>query len=388
MRVPEGFKASGVSSGIKPHGLDLALIVSDLPCKAVGLFTSNRVKAAPVLYSKRVLRRGEARAIVANSGCANACTGPEGLADAELMARLTERTLGLKRGEVLVASTGVIGRRLPLEKVREAMPRLVDGLSPEGFTKAAEAIMTTDTVPKISWAEIKTARITGTVLGIAKGAGMIRPDLSTMLCFLVTDVGMERERLIACLREAVSTSFNAITVDGEQSTNDTVFLLANGAKGELLKEEVSSFREALSRVTEELSKKIVSDAEGATTLAEVRVRGAKDDAQAKRAAMRVANSLLVKTALFGRDPNWGRIMAALGDAGIRLDPSRISIWINGLKVVANGRGSGVPEGMMRRAMASGEVRMEIELGLGEGKARVLTSDLSYEYVRINSEYTT
>jgi len=388
MRVPKGFKASGVSSGIKPRGLDLALIVSDLPCKAVGLFTSNRVKAAPVLYSKKVLRKGEVRAIVANSGCANACTGSEGLADAELMARLTEKTLGLRRGEVLVASTGVIGRRLPLEKVREAMPHLVEELSPEGFSKAAEAIMTTDTVPKISWAEVKTPRVTGTILGIAKGAGMIRPDLATMLCFLVTDVGVEREMLMACLKEAVSASFNAITVDGEQSTNDTVFLLANGARGELLQEEMPLFREALSRVTEELSRKIVLDAEGATTLIEVRVEGAEDDAQAKRAAMRVANSPLVKTALFGRDPNWGRIMAALGDSGIRLDPSKVSVWINGLKVVSDGKGTGVPEQMVQEAMASGEVRVEIGLGLGEGRARILTCDLSYEYVRINSEYTT
>lgn len=388
MKRPEGFKGAAAASGIKARGLDLALIYSEAPCRAVGLFTSNRIKAAPVLYSRRVLRRGQARAIIANSGCANACTGPQGLEDARAMAAMVEEALGLRRGEVLVASTGVIGRRLPVERVREALPFLIEGLSPDGLDETARAIMTTDTRPKVAWAEVRTRRVKGVVWGMAKGAGMIRPDLATMLCFLLTDLGAEGALLKKSLKEAASRTFNAITVDGEQSTNDTVFLLANGLKGEISPADEGAFQEALLEVTQELARMIVADGEGASTFAEVEVRGARDHREAKKVAMRIANSPLVKTALFGKDPNWGRIMAALGDSGVPVDPNRVSVRINGIEVVREGRGTEVDPGRVREAMAAPSVVIEVDVGLGRGEFRVYTCDLTYDYVKINAEYTT
>lgn len=389
MKVPDGFKASAVSSGIKAQGLDLALILSEVPCKAVGLFTSNRVKAAPVLYSRSLLRRGrEFRAILANSGCANACTGEEGLEDAKTMASLVEEALGLGKHQVLVASTGVIGRRLPLEKVREAIPALIEGLSRDAFEAAARAIMTTDTRPKLVWAEVKTPRVTGTILGMAKGAGMIKPELATMLCFILTDLGGAYEDLRACLKEVVSQTFNAITVDGEQSTNDTVFLLANGLKGEIGLQDLGAFKNALFEVADGLARMIVSDGEGASLFVEVKIRGARDSREAKKAAMRIANSPLVKTALFGKDPNWGRIVAALGDAGVPLNPKKISVWINGIQVASKGKGTGISPQALREAMITPSVTIEVDMGRGQGEFRVYTCDFTYDYVRINAEYTT
>ena len=389
MKIPEGFRAAGVACGIKAEGPDLALIASDRPATAAGLFTSNRVKAAPVIYSRRALRKGRARAIVANSGCANACTGPRGLEDARRMARAVARALEVPEGEVLVASTGVIGEPLPIERIEGAVPDLAEKLSPQGFEEAARAIMTTDTCPKLRWATVPTSAGEVTILGIAKGAGMIRPDLATMLAFIVTDAGLSPQELKGMLRDAVSESFNKITVDGEQSTNDTVFILANGSKGELLGEDLESFGKALMELCQGLALDIVRDGEGATMVAEIVISGARTSAEAKRAAYRIAHSPLVKTALFGRDPNWGRIMAALGDAGLKFDPARVLVRIGGVDVVRGGMmAAGYDERAAKRAFEGWEVKIEVDLGLGEGTFSVLTCDLSYDYVKINASYRT
>jgi len=388
MKLPKGFKASAVASGIKPQGLDLALIFSESPCKVAGVFTSNRVKAAPVIYSKSIVKKGIAQAIIANSGCANACTGKEGIKDAEEMANAVERALNLKSRSVLVASTGVIGKKLPLEKIKAALPSLIRGLSHENFQDVALAIMTTDTRPKIKSVEVKCGRFKGTILGIAKGAGMISPNLATMLCFLITDLVCEPQILQSCLKEAVSLSFNRISVDGEQSTNDTVLLMANGLEGPLGEKEIPIFKEALTSLTMDLAKEIVKDAEGATKFVKISIKGAKSDPEAKKAAFRIANSLLVKTALFGEDPNWGRIMAALGDSGTKFNPDKVCIWMNGLKVASEGKGLNIDHNELSKVLKNKEILIEIDLKEGKGKFEVFTCDLSYDYVRINAEYTT
>ncbi len=388
MKLPKGFKASAVASGIKPQGLDLALIFSESPCKVAGVFTSNRVKAAPVIYSKSIVKKGIAQAIIANSGCANACTGKEGIKDAEEMANAVERALNLKPRSVLVASTGVIGKKLPLEKIKAALPSLIRGLSHENFQDVALAIMTTDTRPKIKSVEVKCGRLKGTILGIAKGAGMISPNLATMLCFLITDLVCEPQILQSCLKEAVSLSFNRISVDGEQSTNDTVLLMANGLEGPLGEKEIPIFKEALTSLTMDLAKEIVKDAEGATKFVKISIKGAKSDPEAKKAAFRIANSLLVKTALFGEDPNWGRIMAALGDSGTKFNPDKVCIWMNGLKVASEGKGLNIDHNELSKVLKNKEILIEIDLKEGKGKFEVFTCDLSYDYVRINAEYTT
>jgi len=388
MKLPKGFKASAVASGIKSQGLDLALILSESPCKVAGVFTSNRVKAAPVIYSKRILKKGMAQAIIVNSGCANACTGKEGVKDAEEMAKTVERALNLKPRSVLVASTGVIGKKLPLEKIKSALPSLIQGLSHEGFQDVALAIMTTDTRPKIKSVEVKCGRLNGTILGIAKGAGMISPNLATMLCFLMTDIACEPQTLQNCLKEAVSLSFNRISVDGEQSTNDTVFLMANGLEGTLNEKEIPIFKEALISLTMDIAQEIVKDAEGATKFVKILIKGAKNDSEAKKAAFRIANSLLVKTALFGEDPNWGRIMAALGDSGAKFSPDKVCIWINGLKVASEGKGINIDHYELKETLRNKEILIELDLKEGRSKFEVFTCDLSYDYVRINAEYTT
>lgn len=390
MKIPKGFKATGVHSGIKRQGLDLALICSEVPCIAFGAFTRNKIKAAPVLYSRRVIREGKARAIVANSGCANACTGREGLATAKKMAELTAQLLGISPKEVLVASTGVIGEKLPIEKVEQALPKAVKELSADGFIKAAEAIMTTDTVPKLCWNTVKVGGEEGVILGIAKGAGMINPYLATMLCFIFTDLELPPKELEQIFWEALALSFNAITVDGEQSTNDTVFLLANGLKGTPLtsRQDLQKFKKALIEVMRDLSFQIVKDAEGATMVVKIRVKGAKSLQEANQVARRVANSLLVKTALFGRDPNWGRVMAAIGDSGVPIREERVCLKINGIPVFEKGSGLSHKEEVRKALKESKEAYLEIDIGRGNHEFEILTCDLSYDYVKINSQYTT
>jgi glutamate N-acetyltransferase / amino-acid N-acetyltransferase len=394
LRVP-GFRAAGVRCGIKKTGLDLALIVSDVPAAAAGVFTRSSVCGAPVELSRAHVRRGRARGVVANSGCSNVAMGAAGARAAAEMARLAARAVGCEVREMLVASTGVIGRALPLAKLRRGIPEAVAALSPAGFGRAARAIMTTDTYPKLALAR---ARIGGRLVrvgGIAKGSGMIEPDMATMLAFLFTDAAVAPGFLRAALREAADASFNRVTVDGETSTSDSVLLLANGLAGHAVLLGPASagagrFETALGDVAASLARDLARDGEGATKLVRVSVAGAARAAEAERAARRIANSLLVKTAVFGADPNWGRILQTLGAGRVRLRLARARIDLAGVTVFRHGAPAGAAAlaraaARLRRAR---EVEIAVELGAGRASAQVWTCDLSYDYVRINAEYTT
>jgi glutamate N-acetyltransferase / amino-acid N-acetyltransferase len=382
----KGFVASGVHCGIrKKDRLDLSLVRSLVPATGAGMFTINRVLAAPVVVSREHLELAEPQAVVTNSGVANAATGERGQLDARATAAETARLLGLDTEEVLVLSTGVIGTQLPLANVTAGVRAAAAALSPDGGGDSAQAIMTTDTQSKES-----VARGTGfTVGGMAKGSGMIHPQLATMLAVVTTDYPLEAGEAIEFLRPAVDTSFNAISVDGECSTNDTVILLANGASGiERTPVSDEEFALCVRKVCGELAKLIVTDGEGATVLAEIAVRGAASESEARAIAERVATSPLVKTALYGHDANWGRIAAAAGSAKFnggfaQLDPDRMSITIDGVAVLVEGRPSGdEPE------LTNGHCEIEIDLAIGTGGANYLTTDLSYDYVRINADYRT
>jgi glutamate N-acetyltransferase/amino-acid N-acetyltransferase len=392
---PKGFQAAGIACGIKAAAgaKDLALLYSEVPAQVAGLFTKNRVKAAPVLATKRRVRSGLCQALIVNSGNANACTGEKGLQDAETMARLTARALHIPHFHVLVSSTGVIGHPLPMERIEGGISSLVAQLSPEGFDDAAEAIMTTDTLPKMVIEKVAVAGEEVTVLGLAKGAGMIRPQLATMLAFILTDAQVDTEVLSALLQEGVQSTFHRITVDGDTSTNDMIILMANGVAshsalspgdGRLL-----PFKEALFAVMDQLARAIVRDGEGRTKVVEIVVRGARNAREAESAAFRVAHSPLVKTAFFGQDPNWGRIMAAVGDAGVTFDPHKVAIYFDDILVVAGGvQAEGTDEKKMRKVLAKEEFMVIIDLQQGTAQTAVLTTDLSSEYVRINASYHT
>jgi glutamate N-acetyltransferase / amino-acid N-acetyltransferase len=382
----KGFVASGVHCGIrKKDRLDLSLVRSLTPATGAGMFTINRVLAAPVVVSREHLELAQPQAVVTNSGVANAATGERGQLDARATAAETARLLGLDTEEVLVLSTGVIGTPLPLANVTAGVRAAAAALSVDGGSDSAQAIMTTDTQSKES-----VARGTGfTVGGMAKGSGMIHPQLATMLAVVTTDYPLEAGEAIDFLRPAVDASFNAISVDGECSTNDTVILLANGAGGiERTPASDAEFALCIRRVCGELAKLIVTDGEGATVLAEIAVRGAASEPEARAIAERVATSPLVKTALYGHDANWGRIAAAAGSAKFnggfaQLDPDRMSITIDGVAVLVEGRPSGDEP-----ALTNGHCAIDIDLAIGTGVASYLTSDLSYDYVRINADYRT
>ena len=387
---PEGFLASGVACGLKPEGRDLALIASDRPAAAAGVFTTNRVQAAPIQVNREHLTDGTAQAIVINSKNANACTGERGLADARQTAREVARELEVAPENVLVNSTGVIGVPLPMDKIRSGIPAAVSELRDDGWADASAAIMTTDTVPKMASVQIRLDGRIVTVCGIAKGAGMIAPDMATMLGFVATDAGIKPERLETCLREAADRSFNCITVDGDTSTNDTVILLANGAACErpLSPGEIASFQTGLNAVCGSLARQIARDGEGATKLITIRVTGAESTDDARTVGLSVGNSMLVKTAVFGRDPNWGRILCAIGYAGVPVDPVEISVSMAGIPIYGLGRGLPFDTDDAIRALSADDVDIEIELGQGDRSATVYTCDLTYDYVRINAEYTT
>jgi len=389
---PAGFQAAGVRAGIKAEGTDLAVVFSEEPATASGVFTSSAVRAAPVEVSVRRLQGDSFRAIVANSGNANACTGAAGEADAERMCVLTAEALGVSPEEVLVASTGIIGHRLPMPLLENGIPQAVAALSPDGGHAAALAILTTDTKPKEYAVQVTMDGHPVTVGGIAKGAGMIAPHLATMFCFLTTDAAVERETLDVILRDSVSRSFNSITVDGDTSTNDTVFALANGRAGN---QPVSVGGKAYDRlsaafrqVTRELALELVRDGEGATRVAEVTVMEASSDLEARRIALTVCNSLLVKTALFGGDPNWGRIAAAVGRSGAHVVPQRLRIWLGEVLVMDGGAAADFPLAAAEAAMKEDPVSLRIAVGAGESRWTAWTCDLSYDYVRINAEYHT
>lgn len=387
---PRGFSAGAAYGGINKHAkynLDVGILFSDVPCNAAGVFTTNKIKAASVLLCQRILPSKSVRAVVANSGCANASTGEYGQLDAQSMEAAAAAKLGVDMADVLVASTGVIGRRLPLELLNGAIGNIE--LSPDGGHDMAKAIMTTDTVPK------EAALETGGFIigGIAKGAGMIHPNMATMLSFLTTDALVELGFLEQSLKEAVDKSFNMISVDGDTSPNDSVILLSNGlAGGEIIKEgsaRASSFRQALDAVCIHLAKSVARDGEGATKLIEVNVSGAASISDARMAARTITSSPLVKSAIHGADPNWGRIVAAAGRSGAELVENKIALDINAIPVVRDGVPLPFDRDKLIQALGRDEVRIDLDLNLGTSySATAWGCDLSAEYVAINSDYTT
>ena len=390
----KGFKFSAVEAAIKKPGrLDLALIFSEVPAVTAAVYTTNRVKAAPVLLSMERTRDGRGQALVVNSGNANACTGGQGMSDAVETAALVAEGLGIREDLVLVASTGVIGKPLPMERLRAAVPGLVEGMSPAGLDAVARAIMTTDTFPKTESVTGEAGGKTYRIAGMAKGAGMIMPNMATMLSFLVSDASIEPDLLRRLFREAVDSSFNVITIDGDTSTNDTALLMANGMAGNPLIREGTPEAELFGRLLQEtllsLARQIVRDGEGATKFVEIRVRRAVSHSDAKRAAMAVANSLLVKTAFFGQDANWGRILAAVGYSGAEIDQDLVSLFFDEVRMVSDGVfAGGDAEARGTEALRKQEFTVTVDLGLGEGAATVYTSDLSHDYVSINADYRT
>jgi glutamate N-acetyltransferase/amino-acid N-acetyltransferase len=387
-----GFKAASFISGLKKKEIpDIALIVSETSALCAGVFTTNRVKAAPVLFSMENVRKGRARAIIINAGNANACTGKQGMENTIRTAELVAREVGINRDEVLVASTGVIGAQLDMTKIEKAIPHLVKGLYPEGLNEVAQAIMTTDSFPKISRFTGKVNGVPYTAIGIAKGAGMIMPDMATMLCFIMTDIKIEQHELKNAISSAVNRTFNRITVDGDTSTNDTVFILANGTAGnEKMKEsDYTLFTKGVEKVMSELSIMIVKDGEGATKVVYVKVKGAASARDATKGARTVANSSLVKTAFYGQDPNWGRIMGVLGHSGIYMDEEAVDIFIDDIQIVGKGLGMGdEQEKRAAQRMRKKEFTVTINMNKGDFEDSITTCDLTHEYVSINADYRT
>ncbi|MHB1355766.1 MAG: bifunctional glutamate N-acetyltransferase/amino-acid acetyltransferase ArgJ [Anaerolineae bacterium] len=392
-----GFKAAGVACGLKPNdALDLALVISAQACNAAGVFTTNAFKAAPVLCDQEIVANGKpVNAVVINTGSANACTGEQGMIDARATAVAAAGLLGVAANSVLVMSTGVIGKPLPLDKIRAGLELAVPALAstPEAGHAASRAIMTTDTRPKTL--ALRVAGPTGgfTIAGMVKGAGMIHPNMATMLCLVVTDAPIARDVLQSALDEAVEQSFNCISVDGDMSTNDTVLLLANGMASlppiiAIEDPAYEAFAGALQTVTRELAQAVVRDGEGATRFITIGVRGAEDEVQAKLVAKSVANSLLVKTAIYGQDANWGRIVCAVGYSGADVVAERVGVWLGDLELVRAGAPYHIDEVRSSELLATPEVVITIDLGSGSAQTTVWTCDLSHRYVDINAHYRT
>ena len=386
----KGFSFSGVVSGLKKNNQkDLGLIYSEVPTSIAGVFTKNRVQAAPVLLDRERIKKGLCRAVIVNSGSANCCTGDQGMKDAVSEARLAAYGLNISEELVFVASTGVIGKPLALDKIEYAVPALVKALSPGGINDFAQAIMTTDTVPKIV---SRNGNIGGSgfnITGVAKGAGMICPDMATMLCFVCTDAEASPGYLKEALLSSVEKSFNRITIDGDTSTNDTVLVMANGVSGTVVESRADKtyFKELLSEVLMELAKMVIKDGEGATKLVDIIVKGAASGSEAEKIAKTIANSSLVKTALFGEDANWGRILAAAGRSGVEFDPGLADIYFNDVLMVKNGMGCGdAAEIEATKVLKNPEFTIMVDLKMGDGKASVLTCDFSIDYVKINADY--
>lgn len=387
---PIGFKAAGVAAGIKKNGKkDLGVIISDLPAHAAGVFTRNRVQAAPVMLDRERIRFGLCRAVIVNSGNANCCTGEQGMEDALTMTRSVAEALTVSEEMVLAASTGVIGQPLPIDKIKQAVPTLVASAKPEGFPDFADAILTTDTVPKRI---VRKGSIDGkdfTLLGIAKGAGMIHPDMATLLGFVCTDIKATPRCLKNALKQATQKSFNSITIDGDTSTNDTVLIMANGASEAIVRsrKQREIFQDMLDDVLVSLARLLITDAEGGTKLVEVIVKGAKTDKDARVVADVIAGSSLVKTALFGEDANWGRILAAAGRAGVPMEPGKVGLYFNDVRMVKNGMPLGPEaEAEATKVLRTPEFSISLDLNMGKGSASILTCDLSVDYVKINADY--
>jgi glutamate N-acetyltransferase/amino-acid N-acetyltransferase len=396
----KGFLAGAIKAGIKyENRLDLAMIFAQSPAVIAGVFTKNEIKAAPVIMGMKRLAFGRpvARALVVNSGNANACTGTQGLKDVVQTMQLAADALKIDSREVFVCSTGVIGAPMPMERIERAMPDLVNSLRPDGFDVFSQAILTTDSHAKVSERMVQLTEKTGKILGIAKGAGMIGPVLgpphATMLVFLLTDLALEPDFAQKALNQAADASFNRILVDGDTSTNDTVYLLASGALentpiSETLA-EAAAFQEALSQVCEELALMIVKDGEGAGMAVTIQVEGCRTQEEAQIISRTIAQSPLVKTAFFGRDPNWGRVLAAAGRAGVALNPDTIQLFIDDIQIVKDGCGVGSEAELQAKGrMRLSEWTLRLNLGLGEAAHSVITCDLSVDYVKINADYRT
>ncbi|MBI2850427.1 MAG: bifunctional glutamate N-acetyltransferase/amino-acid acetyltransferase ArgJ [Chloroflexi bacterium] len=389
---PEGFFAGATSAGIKKaaDSLDLGILYSRAPCATAGMFTGSKLKAAAVALCQQRLKEGKATALIVNSGCANAYTGKEGLADAEAMASLAAGAIGISDRDMLVASTGVTGQRLPMDKIPDAISTIV--LSHDGGHELARAIMTTDTVPKEAAVTVRLADSEFTIGGVAKGSGMIHPNLATMFCFLTTDAAVELNFLRNALKKSVSQSLNMISVDGDTSPSDTVLLMANGlAQNKPItarSQQASVFQAALDRICIHFAKALARDGEGATRLIEATVSGAANITEARKAAKAIIGSNLVKTAVHGGDPNWGRIVAAVAQSGVELEESKLDVSVGGIAVLKGGKPLSFSEEAVGQALEQDEVLINVSLNLGAASATAWGCDLSEEYVTINSLYRT
>lgn len=389
----KGFTAAGVKAGIKKSGnLDVAVIYTKTQAVVAGTFTQNKVAAAPVYASKEVVATGTAHAIVANAGCANACTGQQGLDDAHKMAQIAADELGVNADDVIVGSTGVIGVNLPMDKLEAGIKDAVANLSADGSGNAGRAIITTDTHSKSVTCEFELSGKTVRMGAIAKGSGMIRPNMATMLCYITTDIAIDQALLQKAVSGCVEKSFNMISVDGDMSTNDMVIVLANGeANNAKITEENADYQiffDKLMMLCTELAKQIAADGEGASKFLTINVKGAKSFADAKTVGMAIANSPLVKTAFFGEDPNWGRVICAVGYSGADMVPEKTVVKFGGITIFANGTGATYDEKALAHVMKEKDIVIDIELNMGQEDATVWSCDLSYEYVKINGEYHT
>jgi glutamate N-acetyltransferase / amino-acid N-acetyltransferase len=390
---PKGFKAAGIKAGIKKSGNpDLAIIYTEQEAAVAGTFTQNAVAAAPVLVSRQVIQGGKVHAVVANAGCANACTGAQGLQDAKEMADCTAAALGCKPNEVIVGSTGVIGVLLPMDKLRAGIKKAAAELTEHGSVDAGNAIITTDTYSKACATEVEIGGKKVRFGAIAKGSGMIQPNMATMLCFITTDAAIDAKLMQEALSDIVGLTFNMISIDGDMSTNDMAVVMANGAAGNAKittkDKDYDVFYATLKSICTGLAQRIASDGEGATKFLTIHVTGTKSFADAKTVAMSIAKSPLVKTAFFGEDPNWGRVICAVGYAGVPMTPEKTVVKFGGIPVYANGVGAKFDGDKLHDVMAEHDILIEVEMGLGEAEATVWSCDFSYEYVKINGEYHT
>lgn len=392
--APKGFVAAGVKSGIKKSGKeDVAVILSQVPAAVGAVFTQNMMASPSVLVSKEIAKNDYIRAIVVNAGNANACTGDQGIKDANMMAELTAKAVGSNKEEVLVCSTGVIGHFLPMDKIENGINAAVKALSVEGGESAAEAIQTTDTFVKRNAYEFELSGKTVTIAGIAKGSGMIHPNMATMLTFITTDAAVEPSLLKKMTKYVADRSFNMVVVDGDTSTNDTMIVMANGqAQNSLIDSEnhpdYQTFLQVFLTISQDLAKLIARDGEGATKFLAVNVTGANDFVEAKAVAMAIAKSPLVKTAFFGQDPNWGRIVCAAGYSGVNFLPEKMSVALNNVTIFKNGMSIKADEKQLQDVMEQKDIEVQVTLGQGEAEATVWTCDFSYDYVKINAEYHT
>ncbi|HXG30627.1 MAG TPA: bifunctional glutamate N-acetyltransferase/amino-acid acetyltransferase ArgJ [Thermodesulfobacteriota bacterium] len=391
IRIP-GFLGCGIPSGIKKNEKkDLGLIFSRVPAKAAGVFTTNIVKAAPVILGMERIKKGFCQAIVVNSGNANACTGKRGLEDAISTSRLVARELGISESLVIPSSTGVIGVPLPMERIKKAIPKLVSNLREDGFLDIAQAIMTTDRFPKYASVEMRVDGKRGTISAIGKGAGMIAPQMATMLCFILTDIDVDQKALKRSLKNAVNNSFNRIIVDGDTSTNDTVLILSNGVLGNKpIKEGDRNYKRlegAITELGEEIAEMIVKDGEGATKVVRITVKGTRTKREADRVARVLGSSLLVKTALYGEDANWGRFLAAAGRAGVRFDPMKVDLYFGNFRVVRNGV-EVMDEKKVNHILKQPSFPITLDMKNGKSSSFVIASDITMDYLKLNAHYRT